>query len=497
MIAGGAAAGDYDRDGWVDLYVVRGDVGPNLLFRNLGDVSFEELAAAAGVAGGPAKGAGPIFADIDGDGWLDLIVGGVAGSPPAVFRNLAGAGFEDVSLGAGLTHGVDQFSAALADFDRDGDLDLALAHWRSLLRLTLWENDGSGAFSDVSVQLGVGEITTVAFTPNFADLNDDGWPDLVVAGDFGTSIVLINDPNGGFNRALDPAITDENGMGAAVIDYDHDGDLDWFVASISDPNNPPLGPSFWGVSGSRLYRNLGGGVFEDATDEAGVRHGSWGWASCFADFDNDGHPDLFHVNGFPEVTIDGEVFGTQFTADPARLFIAQGDGRFLERASELGIADTGQGRGVVCFDYDRDGDVDVFIANNSQAPALYRNDGGNARNFLSVTLSGVPPNTSAAGARVFLTAGGVEQMREVQLGNHFASSDPTTVHFGLGDLLIADELRVEWPTGETTVLLGVEAGQFLTIAAEAQQSVPTLGVLAPVAAALLIALSSRARAWPR
>ena len=387
----------------------------------------------------------------------------------------------DVTAESGISTTGDTYSASFGDYDRDGDLDLLSTHWMGTSpnpteNNHLWANDGTGFFTPVLDQgLGLevyhdpehpgakGRPGDFTLTGNFADINNEGWPDLLMTGDFGTSQVFISDGDGTFTLTTDPAvITDENGMGTSIEDYDHDGDLDWFVSSIWDPDEETP----WGSSGNRLYRNRGDGSFEDATDEAGVRIGFWGWASCFADLDNDRHLDLFHVNGFVPLAgnrDDRLPIGAVFWDDPSRLFMSNGDGTFQERSVELGLDDRAQGRGVVCFDYDRDGDVDIFMANNSQPHALFRNDGGNLKNFLSVRLEGGDGNTEAVGARLFLTAEGMTQMRETRGGSNYVSQQPGEVHFGLGDVEIIDELKVIWPGGQVVIYLNLPANQPLTL----------------------------------
>ena len=453
-IMGGVAAGDFDRDGWVDLYAVRGDIGPNLLFRNRGDGTFEEHDGGVGLTG--AQSSGPVFADYDGDGWLDLLVGGIDKTPPTLFHNRGDGTFEDVTTGSGLSGLTDNFSSSFGDYDRDGDLDIFISHW-----LTndqggyLWRNNGDGTFTDVSLFAGIPNRLLADFTPNFSDIDNDGWPDLLIAADFGTSQVFHNNQNGIFTNVTTDVISDENGMGAAIGDYDNDGDLDWFVSSIYDPNKTP--EVNWGTSGNRLYRNMGDGTFEDATDSAGVRDGFWGWGSCFADFNNDGYLDLFHVNGF---TLPDAV---DFHLDPSRLFMSRGDSTFSESAVNFGISDHGQGRGVVCFDYDRDGDIDIFIANNQQTPRLYRNEGGNDLNFLNIRLVGDSPNTEGVGGRIYVTIGEETQMRELRAGSNFLSQDPAEAHFGLKKAEVVDQVRIVFPTGEEIILNDVLANQSLVL----------------------------------
>lgn len=456
----GVAAADYDNDGWVDLYVTRGDIGPNLLFRNTHDGRFAEVGATAGVDLDGGISSGALFADFDGDGWLDLFVGGIEATPVALFTNDGDGTFTDATASSGLAANRDVFSASAGDYDLDGDLDLFLAHWDVPIQDShLWRNNGHAAFTCVDAAaglVGIGNGTRdFSFTGNFADMNADGWPDLLVASDFGTSRVFMNRCDGTFRDATTGVITDENGMGAAIGDYDNDGDLDWFVSSIWE-DSLRSDPDAWGITGNRLYRNRGNGTFDDFTDNAGVRRGYWGWGSVFADLNNDGHLDLFQCNGWP---FEDDFF----LEDPARLFIAAGDRTFVERSAELGVDLKGQGRGVACFDFDRDGDLDLFIANYFQAPVLLRNDGGSTEHYLAMTLRGKAPNTQAIGARVRIGVGGTSQMREVSAGNNYLSQNPPELHFGLASWDRIEWMEIEWPDGARTRLEAVVTNQHLVV----------------------------------
>ncbi len=457
VIACGVAAGDFDGDGHIDVYVIGGSAGKNLLYRNRGDGTFEEVGEQAGVAIAGIHGAGPSFCDYDGDGDLDLFVGAVGGESPVLFRNDGDGTFSDVTAASGVVITRENtFSAAWGDYDGDGDLDLFLAHWRQFFPGVdlegadeyLWRNNGDGTFTDVSGPAGLTAIYAGmedhTFTPNFTDYDNDGDLDVLVAGDFNTSRVLRNNGDGTFSDATTGVFTDENGMGAAIGDYDGDGDLDWFITCIHEPD--PTRPTAWGQTGNRLYRNRGDGTFEDATEEAGVRFGFWGWAASFADLDNDGDLDLVHANGWPSFGISHS-----FIEDPTRVFLNNGNGRFTDHAGTVGVSDTSQTRSLVCFDYDNDGDLDLFLAANRQQPHLYRNDGP-VGHWLRVVLRGRAPNTQGIGARVFLTAGGNTAMREIRAGSNFESNNPANAHFGLGGNTTVTRVRVVWPNGTETIV---------------------------------------------
>ncbi len=482
FFAGGVASGDFDGDGDIDLFIVRGDIGPNLLYRNDGNNVFMEIAAAAGVANTKSatenyRHSGPMFADMDGDNDLDLFLGGVQGDPCRLFSNNGDGTFSDVTAGSGLDGiGATQtVSATFGDYDLDGDLDLFLSHWgveRSEVNPGdtehLWRNESTAGqirFTSVSEAAGISpsiinlqdpyvplQEIDYSFSPSFVHLNDDLYPDIVMSGDVNGSMVFMNNADGTFDNVTDvEVIKDANGMGSAVGDYDNDGDLDWFVSSIFRASNPLE------ENGNRLYRN-DAGVFVDVTDTAGVIDGGWGWAACFMDIDNDGNLDLYHTNGWQFDHIG------DFTSDTSRAFMSNGDGTFTNKALDLGIADKDQGRGVVCADFDRDGDVDIFLWANegNNAAALYRNDSiGN--NYLVVKLRGAAPNTAAAGARINATVGGSTMMREVTLGSNFISQNPTEQYFGIGNAAQIDKLLIRWPDGSTTDLGVVPANQRIVV----------------------------------
>lgn len=482
MTTSGAAAGDYDNDGDTDLFITRGDTVPNLLYRNNGSGVFTDVAAVAGLAftAGPGLNyrlGGPTFADMDGDGDLDLFLGGLYGDPSFVFANNGDGTFSDVTTGSGIDtmQAEHSLGAAFGDYDLDGDLDMLLAHYGSRNSLQfeapfigdtehLWRNDSSNGtivFTSVSQAAGISpSVITLpdplkmmedidwTFTPTFARIDADRYPDILLVADFNRTQVFINNTDGTFSNATDTAVlTDTNGMGSAVGDFDNDGDLDWFVTSIMFPERPD--------SGNRLYRNENG-RFMDGTAASGVRNGGWGWGACVLDFQNDGALDIYATNGW-----DAEG---DFASDVTTAFVGSGDGQFVESAAILGLDDTEQGRGVVCADFDNDGDIDIFqLYHGSPGSArMWRND-NESYNSLVVKLIGLSPNTEAAGARIHVTTGVKTQMREIMIGNNFVSQNPAIQVFGLGAATVADNVTVEWPDGRRTDRGPVASSQTLIL----------------------------------
>ena len=512
-MVGGAAAEDFDGDGWVDLFVLRGGEAPSVLYMNMGDGTFRDEAAERGANLPTRYGASAAAADYDNDGDVDIAV--AAMRPPHYLLINDGAGNFLADTETLTEPRMFATSASWGDLDGDGALELALGAWdpaaarayyeatKSANDLPLAMGDGGAAASgadapssslfvyrmDDSGVLSPYEFrekpsTDVwVFAPRFADLNGDGATDLAVAADYGNSRVYLNAGNGKLRLAdgASNALTDENGMGSAVGDYDNDGDLDWFVSSVFGADNPERG--IFGGTGNRLYRNDGsaaadGGLtLSDASASAGVRDGDWGWGASFGDLDNDGDLDIYHVNGWIQPASEGDPL--EFHDRPARLFQNLGGGKFIETASQSGADDRGQGRGVILFDYDNDGDLDIFITNAYEyaadgearapaAPVLLRNDGGDGGdggNWLKATLNGAPPHHAhGVGARVYAIAGGIEMTREIHASTNYAAQEPGRIaHFGLGSADTVDEIRIKWRNGETTTISDIPANRHIEI----------------------------------
>jgi hypothetical protein len=493
MTIGGAAAGDCDADGDVDLFITYGNTGgvdggggPNRLYLNQlaergNGLSFVDNAAEAGVAntrpGGTAndRHSGPAFADMDGDGDLDLFVGGLHEDPSKIYENRGDCVFTDVTLNSPEIEqmvAAHTISAGFGDYDLDGDLDMFLTHWGTLDSLYgdprtrqtdhLWRNesDESGIrYVNVSDETGISELTRLTrasdfhgqeqigdytFTATFARFDGDLWPDIVIAADFGTTQVALNNGDGTFRSLDNPSLrAAQFGMGSALGDVDNDGDLDWFVTSILGPGDETVNLKPWG---NRFYSNAGGpSLIVDDTTRLGVADGSFGWAACFLDVDNDADLDIYHTNGYPVTFLTPN---DTYQADASRTFVMGEAGTYSDEAEALGVAGRTSGRGVVCADFDHDGDIDVLELTEARvnSATLWENRAAAAgRHSLRVRLEGLPPNTEAAGARIFVRVGDTEQMREVTIGSNYTSQNPTVQVFGLDSATSVDELRVEWP----------------------------------------------------
>ena len=462
LMAGGAAAADFDADGDTDLFAARLDE-PSLLFQNRGDGTFVDVHAALGVVT-TGKVSSGLWFDPDGDGDLDLLVTRLGVDEGNLLFVQEAGQFTEQAAAFGLALPVATpgacsriFSASAADYDLDGDEDVHLAQWNNLeptdepSRTVLLRNDG-GSFSDVTAAAGVALGPISAFTSGFSDFDADGVLDLWVVADFEQSRVFRGQGDGTFldTTAAWGAGLDTNGMGAAVGDWDGDGDPDWFVTAILPDDLTDCSRPDWGCSGNVLYAGGSGGPFAEQGAVAGVQDGGWGWGAAMGDLDGDGHLDLVHASG----EIDGA--GWTYGPEAPRVFWNDGAGAATEVAAAVGVGSAGLGRSVLLFDADGDGDLDLFHTANADHPRLWRNDAP-AVGWLTVAVAGP---ARGLGARVEVTpAGGAPvQTRWIHANSGFSAVGPAEAHFGLGTAAAAD-VRVVFPDGAQVVSLGVAAGQ--------------------------------------
>ena len=474
---GGGSVLDFNRDGHPDLFVQTGGGAADRLYENQGDATFRDVAREAGVAR-LHLGVGSAVGDYDGDGWPDIFV--TSFGTPAVgprpgahllYRNNHDGTFSEVGVAAGVNwtsrESASGTSAVFGDYDLDGDLDLAVAAWFPAPGgNALFENNGDGTFSTVSVRAGF-ELQPRGFTPRFADMNGDRFPELLWVGDYGTSRYLVNNRDGTFRDATAGSGTalEGNGMGNVVADLDNDGRLDWFVTSISTHDPRPEVPG----TGNYLYRNTGMDQFSVSRRPGGTRDGGWAWGAVAIDLDHDMDLDLVQTNGWSE---PNGVGYPEWSQELTRVFRNQGvrDGEliFTDVARRLGFAHLQQGRGVVRMDYDSDGDQDFLIFNNRAAPTLVRNElpAGPQTGWLRVFLDTSADRSVAPdglGSMVRVSAGGVTQHRYLDGETSYLGSSELSVHFGLGPHTRAD-LLIRWPDGAASFLNDLATNQTLHIA---------------------------------
>jgi hypothetical protein len=489
----GAAFLDYDNDGLLDIFVVSGKGGLSRLYHNQGNGRFADVTAKMGLGAvtyGSAWGQGVCAADYDNDGYTDLFV--TYWGQNHLYRNAGGVRFEDVTERAGLKQNRVRYNTGCAflDFDNDGHADLFVANYLKFDPATtpqpgenpycryrgipvacgprglpfdrniLYRNNGDGTFTDVSDTSGVsapGQNYSLGVLTG--DFNQDGLVDIFVACDQTPSLLYINQGNGKFaeEAVLRGAAFDDNGramsgMGAAAGDYDADGRPDIFRSNFSDERET-------------LYRNRGGGEFDEVTIPAGLARNTRyvGWGCGFFDFDNDGLPDLFLVNGhaFPEV----DRLGIDIHYRDRAILYRNLGGKFEDISSRAGpgILERQSARGAAFGDYDNDGMIEILINNQNAAPSLLKQAMRPDNHWIELKLAGVLSNRSALGARVRLTAGARTRYEEVRSGGSYLSQNDLRLHFGLGPAKRADRIEILWPSGRRQVLSDVPADRVVPV----------------------------------
>ncbi len=467
ILAGGVAAADYDADGYVDLFVpVLYDA--DQLYRNQGDGTFVDVAATAGLDHDGATTTG-VWLDLEGDGDLDLYILDIGTAPARLYVNDGTGVFTEEAQVRGVDIGLPpvgcsyHYGVSAADVDGDGDIDLHTSQWQIHPdfvgdRSRFFINDGSGFFSDGTAASGVDLHDRAAFTANFGDFDRDGILDLAVSADWEESGLYMGLGGGIFDEVTQAAGVGTDENGMGGDLADFDQDGDLDWFVTAIYDDRPCGGS-WGCTGNRLYVNDGSGVFTDGTTAAGVREGSWGWGAAFLDFDNDGDLDLAETNGFPA--------DDYFVGDSVRLWVNDGNGVFDDRACDSQIDLAADGRALIPIDYDNDGDLDIFTTVNGAPPHLYENvnSGGT---WLRVLLDdGVQPgNPNAIGAIIEVEAanGGTIRRRDVHANSNFSGTRPAEVHFGLGGHVgPLFEVRVTWPDGIQSAHINVGVDQIITL----------------------------------
>lgn len=490
---GGAAARDYDGDGFVDIYFTRMDA-PDLLYRNQGDGTFAPVDPSVTGINRVNGSNGVGWADINNNGLPDLYVTTVDHNRNYLYVNNGNGTFTEQAIdrGVDLSGKAAAYSPAFGDYDNDGYLDMYTTSWSDVggSGTALFHNRGAaqpGYFDNVTVAAGVDAThltsylgttnTTYTFSPRFSDLNGDGLPDLAVTGDFGTSRLFWNNGDGTFTDGTLAAgvAVDNNGMGATIGDYNGDGHLDWFVSSIYDEDISPS--SGWRGNGSQLYTNNGDGTFT-----ATAMNTHWGWGSSFLDYDNDGKLDLAVTNGYD---VTDEIFTDEnhFNHNPTQLFQNQ-DNAFVEVGASEGITDMESGKGLLVLDFDNDGRLDLLVINNEGQPVLYHNQSPFEHDWIGFDTLGTISNADGIGALITVTEDGISQIFEVSSGSNYLSQNDKRAHFGLGSSDgIVDLVTVLWPSGLLEDFMNVPANEYYKIV-EGQGIAPYMPVPEPASVVL-------------
>ena len=500
----GIAFYDYDHDGWLDIFVVNGwrlegfpagSEPTSHLFRNNRDGSFTDVTAKAGLAHS-GWGQGVCVGDYDNNGWDDLFV--TYYGKNVLYHNNGDGTFADVSQKAGVAGQGTRWNTgcAFVDYDRDGHLDLFVANYIDMDLATapvpesgpclyqgvmvacgppglrggkniLYHNNGDGTFTDVSETAGIFRTSsTYGLGVLTADFDNDGWPDIYVANDSSASALYHNKKNGTFEDiaieagcALSPDGKPQAGMGVSTADYDLDGNLDLLKTNFAGDT-----PS--------LYHNLGGGTFEDVTFTAGLgAHTQFlGWGCGFFDFDNDGWPDILICDGhvYPEVE---QLKPEASYAQRKLLYRNLRNGRFADVSLQAGaaISDPTPARGCAFGDFDNDGNIDVVVNMVNDYPQLLHCTSTLGNNWIKIRAIGTKSNRSGIGARLICTTNPSgetkphRQIDEVRSGGSYISQNDLRIHFGLGKAEKVDVLEIRWPSGHVDTLKDVKANQLIFV----------------------------------
>ncbi len=489
----GVCVADFDGDGWQDIYFVngrdlynRGITVKNALYHNNGDGTFTDVTDKAHVPG-TGYGLGCVWGDYDNDGYPDLFVTQFGRN--VLYHNNGDGTFTDVTDKAGVAGMEDgtlfHSGATFFDYDRDGRLDLYVGGYVDLSHDArrycdlgsvqsscapsayqgtadaLYHNNGDGTFTNVSKAAKIFQPHGKNLSVQAADYDNDGWPDLFVANDGLEAYLYHNEHNGTFKEIgmlAGMALTSHGRIMAAMCmslgDYDNDGWLDLYVSDFQK-------------SSDHLWHNDGKGFFDEVSDEAGITGATreiLSFGGGFFDYDNDGWLDLFIANGhvYPEVEqVTPEVRYKQRNS----LFHNERNGKFVDVSKEAGSGfDTPHaGRGAAFADFDNDGFTDIIVANNGDPPLLLHNSGRNGNHFLNFKLVGSKSNRDAMGARIRLKAGGISQIREIAGGGSYLSQSDLRPNFGVANATRAEEVEIQWPSGLKQVFRDVEADKFYRI----------------------------------
>lgn len=413
----GVTVGDYNNDGYPDIYL--SNYGENKLYENRGDGSFKNITKKASVGGGEKCSVGAVWLDFDNDGLLDLYVGNYLNYDPEYTYYYA----------------PDGFPGPLA-YDSQKDV--------------LFKNMGNSEFEDVTEQMGIIDIDGRAMGVGAADYDDDGFVDIYVANDHTVNFLWHNDQGNGFTDMGTMSGTGFSQAGEATVsmsvdfaDYNHDELLDIF---ISDDNY------------CSLYENLGNGVFRDNSYASGISMASGqfvGWSSSFMDYDNDGDADIFKTNGELK-----HLYGQE-----DQLFDNIGEGKFIDASLDLSdyFRDENVGRGACIGDYDNDGDLDIYIVNLNEQGKFLRNNKGNQANWILMDLQGVASNRDGIGCRIKIITGETVQTTQKKSTTGYLSQNDSRIHFGLADADLIDKIEIKWPSGKYQVLEEIGVNQIIEI----------------------------------